>query len=76
MGGVKVDTLDVMRELLEVFEQHPHDDEAARDRATMEHMHSGKEFYDDINGKCLEKDMAIEARRLELDFFPEDGRVH
>ena len=74
-GGLTIDTLDVVGELLEVLEPHPHD-EAADDRATMEYLYSGKEFYDDINGKLLEKDMAIEARRLELEFFPEDGRLH
>ena len=54
LGGITLGTLDVMRELLEVFEPHPHDAEAANDRATMEYLYSGKEFWDDISGKWLE----------------------
>ena len=74
LGSVTLGTLDVMQELLEVFfEPHPHDDAAARDRATTEHLYSGKEFYDDISENCLEKDRAIEARRLELEFFRNIG---
>ena len=69
LGGITLGTLDVLQEFLEVFEVHPHDDEAVKDRATMEHLYSGKDFYDDISGKWLEKDRAIEARRLELEFF-------
>ena len=42
LGSFKLDTLDVVKELLEVFEAHPHDDEATRDREMMEHLHSGK----------------------------------
>ena len=30
----------------------------------LEHVYSRKEFYDDEHGKLLNKDMAIEARRL------------
>ena len=67
------ETSDVVRELLEVFEQHPHDDDAAKDRANMEHVYSGKEFFDDVHGKWLDKDRAIEARRLELEFFRKMG---
>ena len=58
--------MDVIGELLEVLEPHPNDEDAARDRASMEHLYSGKEFYDDVHGKWLNKDMAIEARRLEI----------
>ena len=50
IGSIAIDSLDVVHELLEVFEPHPHDEEAVRDRATMEHLYSGKEFYDDIRG--------------------------
>ena len=42
LGGITLGTLDVLQELLEVFESHPHDDDAAKDRATMEHLYSGK----------------------------------
>ena len=70
LGSVsKLDTLDVVRELLEVFEQHPHDNEAAKEREYMEHLYSGREFFDDVHGKALDKDLAIEARRLELECF-------
>ena len=65
IGSVATNALDLMRELLEVFESQPHDEDAARDRATMEHLYSGKEFYDDVHGQWLDKDRAIEARRLE-----------
>ena len=44
IGSLAIDTLDVVRELLEAFEPHPHDEEAARDKATMEHLYLGKEF--------------------------------
>ena len=73
LGGINLGTLDVMQELLEVFEPHPHDTEAATDRATMEYLYSGKEFWDDLSGKWLEKNRAIEARRLELEFFKKMG---
>ena len=69
LGSFTLDTVDVIRELLEVFEQSPHDDDAARDREVMEHLYSGKEFFDDVHGKRLDKGRAIEARRLELEFF-------
>ena len=49
--------IDAIRELLEVYEPHPHSD-----RETMEHLYSGKEFYDDLSGKWLEK-----IWRLRLD---------
>ena len=39
----------------------------------MRHLHSGKEFFDDVHGKWLEKERAIEARRLELKFFRKMG---
>ena len=68
LGSFTLESVDVIRELLEVFEPHPHDDEAAADRATMEYLYSGKEFFDDISNKWLEKNRAIEARRFELDF--------
>ena len=74
LGSFTLDTIDVVRELLEVFEPHPHnDDEASNDREIMEHLYSGKEFYDDVHGKWLEKDRAIEARRLEIEFFRKMG---
>ena len=66
IGGVSVDGADVIRALLEIYEVHPHDEEAAKDKATMEYLYSGREFFDDISGKSLDKDMAIEARRLEI----------
>ncbi len=53
---------------MEVFEPHPHDD-----RATMEHLYSGKEFYDDLGGKWLDKKNAIYARILEIAFFRKMG---
>ena len=36
-------------------------------------MYSGKEFFDDVHGKWREKNRAIEARRLELEFFRKMG---
>lgn len=66
LGSFTLDTVDVIRELLEVFEQSPHDDDAARDREVMEHLYSGKEFFDDVHGKWLDKDRAIEAKRLVM----------
>ena len=56
-----------------MLEQHPHDSEAAKDRKLMEHLYSGKEFYDDVHGDRLDKNRAIEARRLELEFFRKIG---
>ena len=73
LGSFTLDTVDVIRELLEVFEQSPHDDDAARDREVMEHLYSGKEFFDDVHGKWLDKDRAIDARRLQLEFFRKIG---
>ena len=73
LDSIQLDTLDVMGELLEVIEQHPHDNDAAKDRELMEHLYSGKEFYDDVHGNWLDKDRAIEARRLELEFFRKMG---
>ena len=33
-------------------------------------IHSwGKDFYDDVSGKWLGKDLDIKARRLEIEFF-------
>ena len=68
-----MDSIDVIRELLEMHEQHPHEQEAAKDRATMGYLYGGGDFYDNISGKWLDKDLAIEARRLELEFFREMG---
>ena len=51
LGSVTLGALDVLKELLEVFEAHPHDDDAAKDRITMENLHSEMDFYDDISGK-------------------------
>ena len=39
----------------------------------MEHLYSGKEFFADVHGKWLDKNRAIEARRLELEFFRKMG---
>ena len=66
--GAVQQPIGAIRDLLEVYEPHPHDD-----RETMEFLCSGKEFYDDLSGKWLEKDRAIEARRLELEFFRKMG---
>ena len=73
LSNFTLDSVDVIRELLEVLEQSPHDDEAARDRETMEHLYSGKEFYGDVHGKWLDKDRAIGARRLALEFVRKMG---
>ena len=73
IGEITLDAIDVIRELMEAYEPHPHDEEAAKDKATMEYLCSGKDFYDDISGKWLDKDRAIEARRLELEFFRKMG---
>ena len=39
LDSVHLDTLDVVRELLEVNEQHPHNNDAAKDRELMEHLY-------------------------------------
>ncbi len=39
LGSFKLDTLDVMRELLEIFGPHPHDDDAAAEQTYMEHLY-------------------------------------
>ena len=62
---------EVIRELLEVLEPHPHED-----TEYMQYLYSGKEFFDDVHGKWLEKDRAIEARRLELYFFQKNVGIH
>ncbi len=49
-------------------EPHPHDD-----TKYMEYLHTGKEFFDDVHGKWLDKSRAIEARTLELEFFRKMG---
>ena len=59
---------EVFRELLEIYEPHPHND-----TEHMQYLYSGKEFFDDVHGKWLDKDRAIEARRLELEFFRKMG---
>lgn len=45
---------------------HPHPHGEVED---YKHFYHGKEFYDDIYGKLLERDRAIAARKLEMDFF-------
>ena len=59
---------EVIRELLEVLEPHPHED-----IEYMEYLYSGNAFFDDVHGKWLDKSRAIEARRLELKFFRKMG---
>ena len=49
--------LDVFKELLEVCEPHPHED-----TENMKYLHSGKEFFDDVHGKWLEKNRRLEIR--------------
>ena len=39
----------------------------------MEHLYSGKDFYDDVSGKYLDKTLAIKARCLEIEFFRKMG---
>ena len=62
------DIVDPIAELLSVYEVHPHEE-----KADMSHLYSGKDFFDDVHGKWLNKDMAIEARMLEMDFFKKMG---
>ena len=69
VDSVSLETVDVIGELFEILEPHPHADDADAERASMENLYSGKEFYDDVHGKHLNKEMAIEAGRLELKFF-------
>ena len=60
--------VDPIAELLSVYEVHPHEE-----KVDMSHLYSGKDFFDDVHGKWLNKDMAIEARMLEMDFFKKMG---
>ncbi len=39
VGSFTLDTLDTTGGLLEVLEAHPHDEDAASERASMEHLH-------------------------------------
>ena len=41
---------------------HPHD-------IDYHHLYHGMGFYDDVHGESLEKELAIQARKLEMDFF-------
>lgn len=41
---------------------HPHDDD-------FHHLYHGMEFFDDVHAEPLDNEMAIQARRLEMEFF-------
>ena len=45
-------------------DSHPHDGEEH-----FRHLYHGKAFYDGVHGKPLDKDMAIQARKFEMQFF-------
>ena len=46
----------------------PHISEEA-DNTDYKELYAGVEFYDDVNGGPLRKDLMIEARKLEMQFF-------
>ena len=57
IGGLTLDTVDAMGELPAVLEEHPHDEDAARDRASTQYLYSGNEFIDDAHGNpCSTRD--------------------
>ena len=43
----------------------PHDDEK-NEQERFEELYAGVEFYDDVNGCPLSKDLMIEARKLDM----------
>ena len=61
INAVQLGHLDAIRGFMEVHEPHPNDDVV-----NMEHLHSGRDFYDDISGKWLDKDLVITAMCLDI----------
>ena len=67
----KAQSIDVTTEMnyLMSLGEHksPHEDD---ERGIWEkELYDGKDFFDDVTGKSLNHDMAVEARRLEMQFF-------
>ena len=52
----------------------PHISEEA-DNTDYKELYAGVEFYDDVNGGPLRKDLMIEARKLEMQFFRKMGYI-
>ena len=58
------DVGNVIVELLEGYDGHPHN----IDEIDMEHFYSGKDLFDGIHVKWLDKGVSIDARNLEMFF--------
>ena len=66
------DISNVICALQEQDDRHPHDEEAELQR--WRHMYEGMDFWDDVNDmKPLDWERAVQARRLEMDFFRKMG---
>ena len=53
-------------------DERPHDEDAEFERWRM--MHEGMEFWDDVNDwKPLKRELAVQARKLEMEFFKKMG---
>ena len=48
----------------------PHEEEGT---ARFRGLYDGQEFVDDVTGLHLNKDLAVQARRVEIDFFKARG---
>ena len=68
IDNVAKSVVDPILELLSVYEAHPYEE-----KVDMSNLYSGKDFFDDVHGKLLNKEMATEARRLEIEFFKKMG---
>ncbi len=59
-----------IRELLEVYGPHLHEN-----REAMERVYQGNGSFVELGGQWFEPNRAIEARRLELEFFRKTGSI-
>ena len=65
----KRDLTKIIKAVMKLEQHSPHDEESA-EKKRWNDMYEGMEFIDDVHGgKVLNKDMVIQARRLEMDFF-------
>lgn len=53
----------------------PHENEKAEQERFKE-LYAGVEFYDDVNGGPLGKDLMTEARKFGMKFFNKHGHVY
>ena len=54
----------------EAYEETPHE---AGGSAKFHELYEGQEFVDDVSGIFLNKELGIQARKLEIDFFKNRG---